>query len=96
MKKFLSCTLLIALIAALFTPSELDAQRRRAIVVRRGPVVRTRVILRPGHPIARAINRSVVIHPMRTSVIVGAPLVFLPVFAWTASVVTLPARDRLV
>jgi hypothetical protein len=96
-KKLLSCSLLIALIAVMFLPSELDAQRRRrTVVVRRGPVVRTRVVVRPGHPIARAVNRSVVLHPMRTRVIVGAPLVFLPLLVWNPVVVTLPAKDRLV
>jgi hypothetical protein len=97
MKKILSCSLLIALIAAMFTPSELDAQRRRrTVVVRRGPIVRTRVVIRPGHPIGRAMNRTVVVHPMRTRVVVGAPLVFLPLVVWNPLVVTLPARDRLV
>jgi hypothetical protein len=77
-------------------PPELDAQRRRTVVVRRGPVVRTRIAVRPGHPVARAVNRAVVIHPARTVVAVRAPLVFLPVLAFTAAAIALPPADRLV
>jgi hypothetical protein len=88
---------MIVLIVTMFVPSELAAQRRRrTVVVRRGPIVRTRVVIRPGHPIARAINRTVVVHPMRTRVVVGAPLVFMPLVVWNPLVVTLPPRDRLV
>src|SRR3954462_7160877 len=94
MRGFLSFSLLAALVVALFTPASVDAQRRR-VVVRRGPVVRTTVVVHPGHPIVRALNRSVIVHPMRTRVVVGAPLVFLPVLAWRPTVVTLPARERL-
>jgi hypothetical protein len=83
------------LLAVLLAPEDLQAQRRRRVVVRRGPVVRSTVVVRPGHPIRRAVNRTVVVRPMRTRVVVGAPLVFLPVLAWRPAVVALPARDRL-
>ena len=95
MKRLLTCSLLLALIAAMFVPGELDAQRRRRVVVRRGPVVRTTIVVRPGHPIRRALNRAVVVRPMRTRVVVTAPLLFLPAVVWGAAVVTLPARERL-
>lgn len=65
------------------------AQRRRVVVTR------SRVVVRPGHPVARAVNRAVVVRPARKTVVIGAPLVFLPVAAFTAVVVTLPARERL-
>jgi hypothetical protein len=68
-------------------------QRRRAVVVRRP---HTTLVIRPGHPIRRALPAAVIVHPARVAVAVRAPLVFLPVLAWTAAVVTLPARERLV
>ena len=70
------------------------AQRRR--VVRRVPVKRTAIVVRPAHPIRRVLPATVVVRPARTRVVVGRPLVWLPALAWTAAVVTLPARDRLV
>jgi hypothetical protein len=85
-----------AIAAAFMMPENLEAQRRRKVVVRRGPVVRTTVVLRPGHPIARSVNRTVVIHPARTVVAVRAPLVFLPLVAFTAVAISLPPKDRLV
>jgi hypothetical protein len=39
---------------------------------------------------------TVVVRPARHVVVVGAPLVFLPVVAWRAAVISLPPRDRLV
>ena len=71
-----------------------EAQRRR--VVRRVPVKRTAIVVRPAHPIRRVLPATVVVRPARTRVVVGRPLVWLPALAWTAAVVTLPARDRLV
>lgn len=84
------------LLTSLALPLAAAAQRRR-VVVRRGPVARTRVVVRPGHPVVRVANRTVVVRPARRTVVVGAPLVFLPVIAFaTVAAVTLPARDRLV
>lgn len=77
---------------ALLVPASLSAQRRRRVVVTH---TRTRIVVRPGHPIARAVTRTVVVRPARTVVVVGAPLVFLPLVMFTAAVVTLPARGRL-
>jgi hypothetical protein len=95
--RYFSFALLMALVAGIFVPGELDAQRRhRTVVVRRGPVVRTRVVVRPGHPITRSVTRTVVVRPARRTIVVGAPIVWLPVLAFTAAVVTLPERDRLV
>jgi hypothetical protein len=54
------------------------------------------VVVRPGHPIARAVNRTVLVRTPRAVVAVRSPLVFLPVIAFTAAVVSLPARDRLI
>ena len=71
-------------------------QRPRRVVVRRGPVKRTTIVVRPGHPIRRVLPAAGVVRPARTTVVVRRPLVWLPALAWTAAVVTLPARDRLV
>ena len=73
------------------------AQRpRKRVVVRRGPVHRTTIVVRPGHPIRRVLPATVVVRTARTAVVVRRPLVWLPALAWTAAVVTLPAQDRLV
>ena len=80
------------LLLTLATPLALAGQRRRRTVV----VRRTRVVVRPGHPVGRAANRTVIIRPARRTVVVGTALVFLPVIAFTAAAVALPARERLV
>mgnify|MGYP000899917726 CR=1 FL=1 len=95
MNQLISFVLTLSLISCVFTPGELNAQRRRTVVVRRGPVVRTRVVVRPGHPIARALNRTVVIHPARTVVAVRAPLLFLPVVTFAAVAAAIPPADRM-
>ena len=93
MRGFLSISILIALVVSL--PSSLDAQRRRAVVVRRGPIVRSHIVVRPGHPIVRSVNRTVVVRSMRNPVFVTGPRVFLPVWRWTPLAVTLPPPSRL-
>ncbi|HEV8484388.1 MAG TPA: hypothetical protein VGV87_12665 [Blastocatellia bacterium] len=72
---------------------ESSAQHRR-VVVRNRPH-RTTLVVRTGHPIRRRLPATVVVRQAHRAVVVGAPLVFLPGLRWTASVVTLPARDRL-
>lgn len=91
----LRCSLLAAALVLSIAAPEMEAQRRR-VVVRRGGVARTTVVVRPGHPIRRSVARTVIVRPMRTRVVVGAPLLFLPAVMWGAAVVSLPARDRLV
>src|SRR4029079_6294980 len=93
MRGFLSLSLLLALIVSL--PANMDAQRRRTVVVRRGPVVRSHIVVRPGHPIVRSVNRTVVVRSMRTPVFVTGQRVFLPVWRWTPVAVTLPPPNRL-
>ena len=78
-------------LAALLVPAGGSAQRRRRRVV----VTRSRVVVRPGHPLARARTRAVVVRAPRRTVVVGAPLVFLPVAVFAAAVFTLPPRERL-
>ena len=78
----------------LFSADATSAQRRR-VVVRRGPVRRTTIVIRPGHPIRRVLPRAVVVRPARTVVVVGRPLVFLPAVIWRPAIVVLPPRERL-
>ena len=88
MRKVLSGFILAATLLTV-APEPLSAKRRVA-------VRRTTVVVRPGHPIRRAVNRAVVIRAPRRAVVVGAPLVFLPPLVWGATIVALPPRDRLV
>jgi hypothetical protein len=74
--------------------ADLWAQRRR-VVVRRGPVRRTTIVVRPAHPIRRVLPRTVVVRPARTAVVFGAPLVFLPAVVWRPAVVAMPPRERI-
>jgi hypothetical protein len=80
-------------VAALLGPASAWAQRRRRVVVTRR---RTRVVVRPGYPVRRAINRTVIVRAPRRVVVVGAPLVFLPVIAFAATSALLPPRERLI
>ena len=96
MKRLLVTSVIGAALATLFLySSDLSAQRRRVVVVRRGPVRRTTIVVRPGHPIRRVLPTTVVVRPARTTVVVGRPLVFLPAVVWRPAVVTLPPRERL-
>ena len=74
------------------------AQRRHAVVIHpvRHPVVRTRLVVRPGHPIHRVLPANVVVRNARRSVIVHRPLVYLPALRWRAAFVPLPPRERIV
>lgn len=75
------------------------AQRRRAVVVHpvRHPVAaRHALVVREGHPIHRLLPREVVVRAAHRTVVVGAPLRFLPALTWRAALVSLPARERIV
>lgn len=93
MTKLLPKAMGLMLAIAMLAPDDAMAQRRRAV---RARPHRTALVVRPGHPIRRALPATVVIRPARRAVLVTAPLVFLPAMAWTAAVVTLPAREHLV
>jgi hypothetical protein len=95
MKRLVLASVVGAVFAAsLLGSADLSAQRRR-IVVRRAPVRRTTIVVRPAHPIRRVLPRTVVVRPARAAVVVGAPLVFLPAVIWRPTVVALPPRERL-
>ena len=83
-------------------PAELIAGQRRKVVVHpkravvRHPAKHTKLVVRSGHPVKRTLPATVVVRPARKTVVVGAPLVFLPAVAWRKASVSLPSSDRLV
>ena len=86
------------ILVALYATSA-SAQRRRAVVVHpvRHPIAaRHALAVRAGHPIHRLLPREVIIRNARRTVIVNHPLAYLPLLAWRANVITVPARERLV
>ena len=95
MKSIALRLLCLALVVTWLAAPSAQAQRRRVVVTHRTRT-RTTLVVRPGHPIRRVLPAAVVVHPARTAVVVRAPLVYLPALAWTAAVVTLPPRERLV
>jgi len=91
---------LVIIVASLFSSAASLAQHRpvavRHRIAVRHPIVRTRLVVRAGHPLRRVLPATVVFRPAHRLVNVRAPLVFLPLLAWSPTVVTLPARERLV
>lgn len=94
MRRLILASVLGMVLASLLGLADLSAQRRR-VVVRRAPIRRTTIVVRPAHPIRRVLPRTVVLRPARTAVVIGAPLVFLPAVIWRPTVVVLPPRERL-
>jgi hypothetical protein len=86
-------SILAAVLGAALVPGDLAAQRRVAVKRR---TTRTTVVVHRGFPLRRTLPRAVVVRPARTTVVVGAPVTFLPPVLFAATVVSLPARDRLV
>ena len=82
-----------ALIAALALQSAAPAFAARVRVVHRGPH-RTTVVVRPGFPLRRPLHVCVVRRP-RVAVVVTPGIYLAPVF-WTAAIIALPPRERLV
>jgi hypothetical protein len=58
--------------------------------------MRHTLVVHGNHPIRRALPKEVVVRTARRTVVVNAPLVYLPSVAWTPTVVRLPAREQLV
>lgn len=88
------------LFAMLTSAPPLAAQRRKVVVhpkraVVRRPVKHTKLVVRSGHPVKRTLPATVVVRPARKTVVVGAPLHFLPAIAWSRANVSLPSSDRL-
>jgi len=91
--------LTLAIFITILVPASSMAQRRAVVrrpVVARHPIVRRTLVVHPGHPIRRVLPANVVFRAARRTVVLNHPLVYLPLLAWRASVVTLPARERLV
>jgi hypothetical protein len=89
---------LAIVITAMCSPGESFGQRRRVVVTHpvRHPVVHTRLVVRPGHPIHRVLPANVAVRTARRTVLINHPLVYLPALAWRANAVALPAREQLV
>jgi hypothetical protein len=89
MNRLLAFVMVAVLSLAVLSPSTAEAARDRG--VRRGPHRRAVVVVRPGHPIRRAMHPVVVRRP--AVVVRVAPVRFLPLAVWAPVVVTRPAVD---
>ncbi|HEU5218523.1 MAG TPA: hypothetical protein VFU23_07680 [Gemmatimonadales bacterium] len=98
MGRLVLASLSALMLLAAMAPAGAAAQRHPRVVVRRGPVRRTTIVVHPGHPIRRALPSRVVVRTPRTAVVVRAPLVFRPALIWvrSATVLVLPAHDQLI
>jgi len=70
--------------------------QRRVVVRPNRAVVRSRIVVRPGHPIRRVLPTQVVVRPTRRIVTVPGSLVYLPSVSWRNSIAVLPPAERLV
>ena len=101
MKKVCVSFLMVTGVVCIYAPLETLYGQRRVVVrpnrvVVHRPVVRTRIVVRPGHPIRRVLPTQVVVRSPRRVVTVPRSLVFLPSITWQTSTATLPAAERLV
>jgi hypothetical protein len=87
---------LVIAMAAVSAPTAYAQKNRRVVHPVRHPVARARLVRHPGHPIHRVLPANVVVRNARRTVIVGAPLRYLPAFRWRPALVTLPARELVV
>ncbi|HEY8185844.1 MAG TPA: hypothetical protein VIF64_07230 [Pyrinomonadaceae bacterium] len=83
-------------VAAVLSPDASASQRRRVVVMRHPQPVRRALVVHRGYPIRRVLPGLVVVRPTHGTVVVRAPLVYLPAVAWTRTVVVMPPRERLV
>jgi len=98
MKRLILTVLSFAIIIVMLLSLDAAAGQRRGVAhhpVGR-PIVHTRLVIHPRHPIRRVLPAAVVVRPARRAVVVGAPLTFLPAVAWTPVVAPMPPRERLV
>lgn len=102
MKNLLTKLLALVIVVAALAPSMSLAGQRRKVVVRpkhvvvHRPMKHTKLVVRTGHPVRRTLPAAVVVRPARKTVVVGAPLVYLPAVAWTSTTASLPSGERLV
>ncbi|HEY3026917.1 MAG TPA: hypothetical protein VGJ55_12280 [Pyrinomonadaceae bacterium] len=101
MKKLILSFVGLAIVMVAVMPAVCVVGQRRRVVVRRPvvvrhPVVHTTLVVNRDHPIRRALPATVVVRPAHQTVVVGAPLIFLPPLTWMARTVSLPSGDRLV
>ncbi len=81
----------MVLATALFTAVPSEVMAKRGVVVAQ----RTRIVVRPGHPIGRVATRTVIVRPARRMVALRGPVVFLVPVEWGMRAVRFPGRDRL-
>lgn len=101
MEKVFASFLAVASFVCINAPLETVYGQRRVVVrpnrvVVRRPVVRTKIVVRPGHPIRRVLPAQVVVRSPRRVVTVPTSLVFLPAITWRTSTAVLPPAERLV
>lgn len=86
----------LAVAIAAVCSSIVYSQHKRVVHPVRHPVAHARLVRPPGHPIRRVLPANVVVHTARRTVVVGAPLRYLPALRWRPALVTLPPRERVV
>ena len=87
---------LVIATAALSSTIAYAQKHRRVVHPVRHPVARARLVRHPGHPVRRVLPANVVVRNARRTVVVRAPLRYLPAFRWRPALVTLPPRERVV
>jgi hypothetical protein len=102
MKTLFTKLLALAIVMGALATSGIIAGPRRKVVVHpkrvvvRRPAKHTKLVVRTGHPVRRTLPATVVVRAARKTVVVGAPLVYLPAVAWTSATSSLPSSERLV
>jgi hypothetical protein len=87
---------LVIATAAMSSTTGYAQKHRRVVHPVRHPVARARLVKHPGHPIRRVLPANVVVRSAHRTVVVGAPLRYLPAFRWRPALVTLPPGERVV
>jgi hypothetical protein len=87
---------LVIATAAVSSTTAYAQKHRRVVHPVRHPVARARLVRHPGHPVRRVLPANVVVRNARRTVLVRAPLRYLPAFRWRPVLVTLPPRERVV
>lgn len=102
MKILFTRLLVSTVVMVALAPSASSVGQRRKVVVHpkravvRHPAKHTKLVVRSGHPVKRTLPATVAVRPARKTVVVGAPLHFLPTVAWRKASVSLPSSERLV
>lgn len=87
-----AATFLLGALVLSMSATDIEAKKKK-VVVHRG--ARHTVVVHKSFPLRRRLP-AVVVRPARSRVAFVAPARYLPVYAWAAPVIVLPARDRIV